>query len=79
MPFYAEKERRNQAHEKTAAFLVLILLAGALSACQSESGSASSDGKTVQLLNVSYDPTRELYKEYNQAFSSYWKRKRVKM
>lgn len=61
--------------KKTAAFLVLILLAGALSACQSESGSASSDGKTVQLLNVSYDPTRELYKEYNQAFSSYWKKK----
>ncbi|MGZ8153082.1 MAG: sulfate ABC transporter substrate-binding protein [Methylovulum sp.] len=27
------------------------------------------------LLNVSYDPTRELYKEYNQAFTSYWKTK----
>ncbi|ENM3936277.1 sulfate ABC transporter substrate-binding protein, partial [Vibrio cholerae] len=24
------------------------------------------------LLNVSYDPTRELYQEYNQAFSTYW-------
>nr|MDH3097691.1 hypothetical protein [Bacillus velezensis]WGE00820.1 hypothetical protein P5644_03770 [Bacillus velezensis] len=34
--------------KKTAAFLVLILLAGALSACQSESGGASADGKTVQ-------------------------------
>src|SRR6266496_653134 len=27
------------------------------------------------LLNVSYDPTRELYQEYNQAFSRYWKKK----
>ncbi|MBX7489986.1 sulfate ABC transporter substrate-binding protein [Helicobacter turcicus] len=28
-----------------------------------------------QLLNVSYDPTRELYKEYNVAFSDYYKQK----
>ncbi|WP_426993600.1 sulfate ABC transporter substrate-binding protein [Methylomonas sp. CM2] len=29
----------------------------------------------VTLLNVSYDPTREFYKEYNQAFAKYWKGK----
>ena len=29
----------------------------------------------VTLLNVSYDPTRELYVQYNQAFSKYWKAK----
>ena len=29
----------------------------------------------VQLLNVSYDPTRELYVEFNQAFAKYWKGK----
>ncbi|MBL8020947.1 MAG: sulfate ABC transporter substrate-binding protein [Leptospirales bacterium] len=29
----------------------------------------------TQLLNVSYDPTRELYKEFNQAFTRYWKAK----
>jgi sulfate transport system substrate-binding protein len=27
----------------------------------------------INLLNVSYDPTRELYKEYNTAFAKYWK------
>lgn len=27
------------------------------------------------LLNVSYDPTRELYQDFNQAFISYWKQK----
>lgn len=29
----------------------------------------------VDLLNVSYDPTRELYQEYNAAFAKYWKGK----
>jgi sulfate/thiosulfate-binding protein len=29
----------------------------------------------VELLNVSYDPTRELYEEYNAAFASHWKQK----
>jgi sulfate transport system substrate-binding protein len=29
----------------------------------------------VTLLNVSYDPTRELYEQYNKAFASYWKGK----
>src|SRR5687767_14292134 len=28
--------------------------------------------KSVTLLNVSYDPTRELYEEFNQAFSRHW-------
>jgi len=31
--------------------------------------------KEVTLLNVSYDPTRELYQEYSAAFSKYWKGK----
>ena len=29
----------------------------------------------VTLLNVSYDPTRELYQEYNAAFAKYWQAK----
>lgn len=29
----------------------------------------------VNLLNVSYDPTRELYKDYNELFAKYWKEK----
>jgi sulfate transport system substrate-binding protein len=35
----------------------------------------SSSAKEVKLLNVSYDPTRELYTEYNTAFAKYWKGK----
>ncbi len=29
----------------------------------------------ITLLNVSYDPTRELYKDYNEAFAKQWKAK----
>lgn len=28
--------------------------------------------KDIKLLNVSYDPTRELYRDYNQAFAKHW-------
>ena len=31
--------------------------------------------KKIELLNVSYDPTRELYVDYNKAFGAYWKAK----
>ncbi|MGE4331419.1 sulfate ABC transporter substrate-binding protein [Diaphorobacter sp.] len=34
-----------------------------------------SFAQSVNLLNVSYDPTRELYVEYNQAFAKHWKTK----
>src|SRR5271170_3973789 len=35
----------------------------------------SASAKEIKLLNVSYDPTRELYTEYNAAFAKYWKAK----
>ncbi len=34
-----------------------------------------AQAKDIKLLNVSYDPTRELYTEYNAAFAKYWKEK----
>jgi sulfate transport system substrate-binding protein len=34
---------------------------------------ARADDST--LLNVSYDPTRELYQDYNEQFEAYWKKK----
>jgi ABC-type sulfate transport system substrate-binding protein len=39
-----------------------------------QGGQAGGTGP-VTLLNVSYDPTRELYVDYNQAFAKYWKAK----
>ncbi|HWY95214.1 MAG TPA: sulfate ABC transporter substrate-binding protein, partial [Steroidobacteraceae bacterium] len=37
-------------------------------------GSAAHAASST-LLNVSYDPTRELYEDYNKAFAAYWKSK----
>jgi len=42
----------------------------------SESAAPSESAKVpdpVELLNVSYDPTRELYEEFNKSFAEYWK------
>jgi sulfate/thiosulfate-binding protein len=35
----------------------------------------ASSAASVQLLNVSYDPTHELYQDFNKAFAAYWKGK----
>ena len=53
----------------TGSLLLLALSAGAVPAV------AQGGGKPVTLLNVSYDPTRELYEDYNQQFAKYWKEK----
>jgi sulfate transport system substrate-binding protein len=51
-------------------------LAGAVVSCgRSGGGDAGSGSPAVELLNVSYDPTRELYEDYNNAFARYWKQK----
>lgn len=36
---------------------------------------ASAPAADLKLLNVSYDPTREFYTEYNAAFARHWKQK----
>ena len=35
----------------------------------------TSSAADITLLNVSYDPTRELYQDFNAAFAKYWKAK----
>jgi len=49
---------------RTFRLLSLVLAIGA------SSGALAAD---VELLNVSYDPTRELYEDYNKAFAAHWK------
>ena len=53
-------------------WLALPLLILALGASYPPGGVA---GQTVTLLNVSYDPTREFYNEFNAAFSQHWQAK----
>ncbi len=49
--------------------LLVGALFAALQGCGSEQPGASG---SIELVNVSYDPTRELYRDMNQAFSSNW-------
>jgi len=51
--------------------LVLFLLASSTSLF----AGSPSPAKDLQLLNVSYDPTRELYQQINAAFAADWKAK----
>ncbi|HEY2750131.1 MAG TPA: sulfate ABC transporter substrate-binding protein [Phenylobacterium sp.] len=58
----------------------LIAMAGGVSASAVAGklmlgGTAAAEAKAITLLNVSYDPTRELYKDINVAFSTFWKAK----
>lgn len=63
------------------ALVVLLIISGIWSFTGSKDNpqvqktSTVSKPKKVELLNVSYDPTRELYEKYNEAFSKYWKEK----
>lgn len=54
--------------------LTVILTAGIIAGCGSNKKETSSN-KAVEITNVSYDPTRELYEEYNTEFAKYWKDK----
>ncbi len=51
------------------AALALFALAGCGGGA---SGPSGSEGGPVTLLNVSYDPTRELYREFNEEFARHW-------
>ena len=53
---------------------IMVLLASAmLFACHPDT--AKTGSQHIELFNVSYDPTRELYEEVNKIFSDEWQRK----
>lgn len=64
--FSLDQRRLGEALAFTAFIFVLLILFGF-------GGPARAADQTI--LNVSYDPTRELYQEYNAAFAKYWKAK----
>lgn len=55
--------------------LVLSLGAITLTGCKNESEVKADSKNTIEITNVSYDPTRELYEAYNEEFAKYWKDK----
>lgn len=54
----------------------LLIFVGSLTGCGSNAGAGSGSGsdKEVTIINVSYDPTRELYTEFNAAFAKHWEK-----
>ncbi len=87
LPLAATPRRRFGIGIARAALLLLAASAG-LAACKKSdatssaptaSGSAAvgaaASKEPVTLLNVSYDPTRELYEDFNKVFAKYWKDK----
>ncbi len=59
--------------------LVLSTLIGCSSSVASDAGAQSKSAEAnggkkaaIKLINVSYDPTRELYAEFNKAFAQHW-------
>jgi len=53
----------------------LIWLCAAFMIAVGPAARMTARGAEVEILNVSYDPTREFYKEFNEAFAADWKAK----
>ncbi len=62
---------RKRVAAAAALCLGLVLLGSLLPA---PLGPATASAGPAQLLNVSYDPTRELYQDFNQAFVRHWEK-----
>lgn len=52
--------------------MLILLLAAGVSGCRNDVRAASGAPLEGSLLNVSYDPTRELYAEINREFARAW-------
>jgi len=55
-------------HVRGFQWLALVAIVAIANGCHSP----TDEAKTVEILNVSYDPTRELYKDFNKAFADHW-------
>jgi sulfate/thiosulfate transport system substrate-binding protein len=71
----------SNCRSRILSVLIAVSLALVLQGCSGQSDSKSdskqsdSTPKVKKILNVSYDPTRELYEEFNPAFAKYWEKK----
>lgn len=61
--------------KKLSVAVIGISIVGAFASCQKKDASSGSKSKAYTLTNVSYDPTRELYQAYNEAFAKYYNEK----
>src|SRR5262245_19912355 len=63
---------RETTMRSILALLALGLAVASLTACEPQHQGPPSEA--AELLNVSYDPTRELYEDINAAFTAQWAR-----
>lgn len=70
---------KNRLKRGIALGMSMVLLMGAVTGCGSDKGKDKEESDTVTITNVSYDPTRELYEQYNKIFKEYYKEKTGKM
>ncbi len=77
-----KRKGENEMRKKLLLGIALLILLLAACGKQEQSNdnastnnnaSENNTSKPVELLNVSYDPTRELYEEFNKEFAAYWK------
>lgn len=68
---------KNILKKGIALGMSMALLMGTVTGCGSDKdkNKDKSGSETVTLTNVSYDPTRELYEQYNKIFKDYYKEK----
>ena len=65
---YGKKEQKRQKRHGSISHLA----AGILGGC-GQTAADTADAKEVEITNVSYDPTRELYEAYSALFAEHWK------
>ena len=80
---YGRLFRAEARHRLRASWVAFAIVMGLVAGCNQSSPdtatrtisrTSSTGGSTaaLTLLNVSYDPTREFYVEFNQAFQQHW-------
>jgi len=71
------RTRKSALTKAVATALTVVMIAGTLTSFTGCGiGKAADDvdySKSVEITNVSYDPTRELYASYNELFAKHWK------
>lgn len=72
-----KRTRKSALTKAVATALTVVTIAGTLTSLTGCGiGKAADDvdySKSVEITNVSYDPTRELYVSYNELFTKHWK------
>lgn len=63
----------NQVKKMTTLLACVLVAAASLLCSCGASGPSTGIATPVTLRNVSYDPTREFYQDYNAAFARHWK------